>query len=188
MTQDLDITLSENLTGKKSWQEWIRENILFLIVLGGLSLVSIVLMVYNQWEVRVQQRHIQTLLLQQKPEMSRNEKPKVKKTKDPLAFSEQLYSTGKIDESISELLKISKEAPNEALRQRASLLVKKFHRIKKRQEKRRKLYLEGYVLFHTYPKEACKRWRDIVQTQHEDDIPDEYFQKGLTRWQQDCQG
>ena len=44
-----EVTFSEELMKESTWKEWIKDNRLFLGVIGILSLLSLALLIENQW-------------------------------------------------------------------------------------------------------------------------------------------
>lgn len=183
--KDIDTTFSEELMVRRTWREWTRENKVFLFVIGILSLTSMALLFYNQWH-DPQEAHLfekQPLSLVEPPPHIISKKPKRNTKKNVISEATFLFEQGKVDEAISLLLRQVQDHSNESVREEAARLSKKWHMIQKEKQKLRQQYLEGYVLFQTYPQKACETWESILGST---EISDIYYQKAKRRWEGQC--
>jgi len=178
-----EITLSEDLNTQHSWRSWLKSNWVFLIIIGGLSTISMAMVIQNRWpsQVTIQTENITPL---PKPTPKVHKPRKVKKS-NPFSQAERDYLKGDLSLAISHLLKITSTHPNANIREKAADLSKKYRRIQIEKEKIKRIYLDGYILFHSYPDRACQKWATVLQSSLHSDA---YYQKGLTRWKNYCRG
>lgn len=182
-----EITLSDDLKQPASWKLWIREHWGFLAAIGCLSLISFFFLVRDIFlseNIQVERINLEP---EQKPVISEPEKrkPVRKKTPmDPFEPAKTLFKQGKMDEAIAYLLKLGRRHSQIDVREKAAHLAKKYHRIRSQKKELKQKYLQGYVLFRSYPKEACGKWEEILKTEM---VEDPYYQKAKKRWEVECQ-
>lgn len=182
-----EITLSDDLKQPMSWKLWIREHWGFLVAIGCLSLISFFFLVRDIFlseNIQVERINLEP---EQKPVISEPEKRKPirKKTPmDPLEPAKTLFKRGEIDNAIAHLLRLGRKHPRILIREKAAHLAKKYHQIHSQKRGLKQKYLQGYVLFRSYPKEACGKWEEIVKTEM---VEDPYYQKAKKRWEVECQ-
>jgi len=179
-----EVTFSEELMKEPSWKEWMRENRMFLAVIGILSLLSLILLLENQWNGPSTEKVIAPLQepLPQRP----TPKPKLLKknhTQNPIDEAKELFLSSQTQKAIALLLKIAKENSDSTLQEEASTLAKRYYHIQEEQEKIKKYYLQGYVLFLNYPKEACDEWAKVLTSSLTEDP---YYEKAQKRWKENC--
>lgn len=182
-----EITLSDDMKQPLSWNLWIREHWGFLAAIGCLSLISFFFLV-RDFLYSVNSR-VERITLESTEKSVTTDPEKRKRSikqipKDPMESAKTLFRRGEMDEAIAHLLKLARQHPHVHIREKASHLAKQFHRIRSRRKELKQKYLQGYVLFRTYPKEACARWADIVKTEMAEDP---YYQKAKKRWEVVCQ-
>jgi len=177
--KDEESTFSENLMEQKSWSSWMKENRIFLGVIGCLCLTSMSLLVYNQHNIKKS-----TPVIISAPQPTQPKRKKINKTiPNPLSAARTLYHNGHADEAISRLLKISKDHPKAQTREASAALAKQYYQSLQTSARMRKIYLEGYVLYTAYPELACKKWDQILKAPKYDDP---YYKKARRRFHQDC--
>ncbi len=178
---DPEITFSEELS-PKSWRQWAKENGMFLSIIGLLSSISLYLLIQNQMGTFTEDKSQPILTLPSLPSHSTPFKMK-SIPKDPFFKASQLLKEEKFEEAIQDFLKLSKIHPNFDIRKKASQLAKKAYVTQKKKMKIKEMYLEGYVLFTTYPQKACERWQKIISSSLTDDP---YYQKAKKKWDLSC--
>lgn len=180
-----EITLSDDLKQPVSWNLWVREHWGFLAAIGCLSLISFFFLVRDFFHPGNSQ--MERMNPEESPVISEPEirKPIRKKTPmDPLEPAKTLFKRGEIDNAIAHLLRLGRKHPRILIREKAAHLAKKYHRIRSQKRELKQKYLQGYVLFRSYPKEACGKWEEIVKTEM---VEDSYYQKAKKRWEVECQ-
>lgn len=190
-----EVTFSEELMKESTWKEWIKNNRLFLGVIGILSLLSLVLLIENQWENQWSRPHTEKIISRSPELLPPRPTPKPKSLqkyhiqnpkntpKNPIEEAKELFLSSQIQKAIGLLLKIAKEDSHPALQEEASALAKQYYHIQEEQRKIKKQYLEGYVLFLNYPKEACKQWAQVLTSTL---TQDSYYEKAQKRWKENC--
>jgi hypothetical protein len=179
-----EITLSDD--NPLSWNLWIREHWGFLAAILCLSLLSLFFLVRDlfQEEYSPEEKFPLPPISPLASEESAISKPKKKEIpKDPLNPAKILFKEGDLDAAIAYLLKAGRYHPRIPVREKAQQLAKKYHRIRGKKKELKQKYLQGYVLFRTYPKEACGKWGEIVKTEM---AQDPYYEKAKKRYEREC--
>lgn len=188
-----EITLSEEMA-LPSWKVWIKENKIFIIVIGFLMLISFSLIIQNFIAQNFIASKKSTEPIQ-KPVLSlplkeRLAKPKslkklsiFKKYSHPLQKAQALFDASQINEAIQHLLEISQTHKEIDVRKKASSLLKEYRLIQEKREEIKKVYLQGYVLFQSYPQKACSRWTWVIKS---NEFNDPYYQKAQKRFEENC--
>ncbi len=177
-----EITLSDD--NPLSWNLWIREHWGFLAAIGCLSFLSLFFLVRDLFQP--ENSGMEKFNLSEESVISKPEKkeiPAKQIPKDPLKPAKILFKQGDLDAAIAYLLKLGRKHPQIPIREKAAHLAKKYHRIRGQKKELKQKYLQGYVLFRTYPKEACGKWEEIVKTEM---AQDPYYQKAKKRWEMEC--
>lgn len=177
-----ETTLSEDLMNP-SWREWVKDNKLFLITIGSLSFLSICLMIQNYSATSAS--HASPISIQEPqvfgPSTVSKSKPRIQK--DPLSKAKELFQESKMKEALTYLLQLSHEHPDMGVRKKASALAKEYRLIQLKREETKRTYLQGYVLFQTYPEKACEEWSNALRSKDEEDP---YYEKAKKRFQENC--
>ncbi len=180
-----ETTFSEEHLTPPSWKEWIQENKIFLFAIGALATLSLLLLFQTLFENSKDLPSPPLPLPQARPASPPRHipSPKVRPPLSPLEMAKHLYQESKIEEAIRLLLHTAQTHPQEHRREEASHLAKEYHVLQAQKIQIQKLYLQGYVLFHTYPKEACREWAKALMIPIKEDT---YYQKAQKRWNADC--
>lgn len=184
---ETETTFSEELMQSKTWRIWLKENWVFMLVIGLLSLLSLILLIQNQWmtlPTSTEELSVSSPPSAAIPQFPKKIKKRKRHFKNPLEVATHLFENEKIDQAISLLLETARENPSETIREKASILAKKIHEISRERLNIKKSYLEGYVLFQTHPQKACEKWKKIL-TSH-DTREDTYYLKTKKRWGEAC--
>ena len=177
-----ETTFSEEHFTSPSWKEWAKENKIFLSTIAGLTILSLALLFQDTSPTHqdIPKPQLQPIVQPQKP---LKVIPKIFSPRGPIAIAEHLYQEAKIEEALHLLLHTAHTHQQEAIREEASLLAKRYHEIQTQKTQLQKLYLQGYVLWNTYPKEACREWAKALMISLNEDA---YYQKAQKRWSSDC--
>ncbi|MBI3019365.1 MAG: hypothetical protein HYY61_05695 [Deltaproteobacteria bacterium] len=177
-----ETTFSEEHLTSPSWKEWAQENKIFLATIGGLMTLSLVLLFQNTPPKYkdIPKPQLQPVVQLKKPPKVIH---KILPPRGPLEIAQHLYQESKTEEAIRLLLHTAQTHPEEPMREEASRLAKEYHAIQAQKTQIQKFYLQGYVLFHTYPKEACQQWAKALMIPLKEDA---YTQKAQKRWSSDC--
>ena len=179
-----EITLSENLCSPKPWKSWIKEQWKFVISIFILSLISLGLL----WH-EAAPRKVSVLLPEPKKEtmkivkLTPNASVTHKKMDNPFSWAKHLYRTGDSRKAIVHLLTFSQKTNNDALKEKAEKMAKRFHRLSIQKQKYREQYLEAYILFQSYPEMACQKWKKILTSPS---VEDPYVEKARRRHETLC--
>ena len=178
-----ETTFSEEHLKAPSWKEWIQENKIFLLTVGSLATLSLLLFFQALFQNSPDLPSPPPL-----PSSLPLSAPKRLPFKPPpptssLEMAKRLYQESKMEEAIRLLLHTAHTHPEESIREEASRLAKEYHALQTQKTQIQKLYLQGYVLFHTYPKEACQQWAKALMIPLKEDT---YTQKAQKRWSSDC--
>ncbi|MBI2645902.1 MAG: hypothetical protein HYW85_02565 [Deltaproteobacteria bacterium] len=177
-----ETTFSEEHLTSPSWKEWGKENKIFLVTIGGLMALSLVLLFQSTSPKSkdIPKPQLQPIVHPQKP---LKVIPKIIPPRGPLEIAQHLYQESKIEEALRLLLHTAQTHQEETIREEASELAKRYHGIQTQKTQLQKLYLQGYVLWNTYPKEACQEWAKALMISLKEDP---YYQKAQKRWNGDC--
>lgn len=177
-----EITLSDDLKQPLPWKIWVKEHWGFLVVIGGLSVISLFFLTRDLFYPSP--THIEKFELEPPPPPPTPSPPQKRTSpRDPFSFTKILFQKGEIDLAISSLLKLARRHPNPKVREKAAKLAKKYHRLRTQKRELKQKYLKGYVLFNTYPKEACQTWSEILKYER----PEEpYYRKAKKRFEENC--
>lgn len=177
-----ETTFSEEHLPSPSWKDWIKENKIFLSTIGLLTTLSLALLFQSSFQKssEIPKPKIQPISHPQKqPKII----PKIFPPRSPLEIAKRLYQESKLEEALRLLLHTAHSHPEESMREEASRLAKQIHEIQAQKVQIQRFYLQGYVLFHTYPKEACEEWAKALTIPLKEDT---YYQKAQKRWSGDC--
>lgn len=177
-----ETTFSEEHLKTPSWKEWAQENKIFLLTIGALTTLSLVFLFQNTFQKYkdIPKPQINPVT---RPKKLPKIIPKISPPRGPLEIARHLYQESKIEEAIRLLLHTARAHPQENIREEASRLAKQYHEVQAQKIQLQKLYLQGYVLYHTYPQEACQEWAKALMIPLKEDA---YYQKAQKRWSEEC--
>jgi len=178
-----ETTFSEEHLTPTSWKQWIQENKIFLLTIGFLAMLSLFLLFQTLFENTQDLPSPSISSPRLLPPPKRIVPVKSHPPTSSLIIAKRLYQESKIEEAIRLLLHTAHTHPQEPIREEASHLAKEYHLIQAQKTQIQKFYLQGYVLFHTYPKEACQEWAKALMIPLREDA---YYQKAQKRWGADC--
>ena len=180
-----ETTFSEQLIQSKPWKPWAKENWHFLAAILCLTALSLFLLVKNQLQAppMVVPADVMEPSAEPPAKPSAPPAPQIKRNRDPLSAAKTLYQQGYPDKATALLLNLAKNHPSLPIRKKSAQLAKAYHFKQQENYRVKKIYLEGYILFHTHPEQACDRWKHILYSSEQEDT---YYQKARWRWERDC--
>ncbi len=184
-----ETTYSEELMKQTNWKDWILEYKYYVSAIICLSLISLSLMIQNYvstWKQKAIPSNEVTQSLPDPPQkMAIHLHPKSSHSNDPLSQARLLADGSQLDKAIALLLRTSQNHKNLEVRLKASEMAKVYHSLRHKRTETEKGYLEAYVLYETYPEQACTIWKKLMNLS---DHKDKSVQKAQQRYRERCRG
>ncbi|MBI4040713.1 MAG: hypothetical protein HY390_02480 [Deltaproteobacteria bacterium] len=162
-----EITLPKFQKHLPPWKDWLWRYRWFLSIIFILTCFSVILFMFEYLRTETLSHPLAeppAILPVATPRVTQPKPPQPKKS--PYDIAKRLYEQGQLEDAKKIFLSIAEGDSTRNTRRMASERAKDIQNEILEWNQMKKQYLEGYVLFHSYPEKACAIWEQILQNKY----------------------